>query len=105
MAGGENKVSELLPNEGIPAVESNRTKLGPLGTSANKPAERTLRVITQVVENQQNQLKPLAGGNQTVMPTGAAAVETHRTSLNPAAKETQAFAYQNAVTIEDGKNG
>src|SRR5271166_642469 len=101
MSGGEAKSSELLPHEGIPAIESNRTSLGPLNSGAQKPPEKSLRVITQVLNNRTLSLKPAAAATAHMPQAQAAVLQAGGNALKPQGKESPAFDYQNAVTIED----
>ena len=104
MSGGESKVSPLLEQQGVPAVESARTSLGPLGTAANKPAERTLRVISPMLANSGQGLTVARQGAETTKPTETKVLEG-RTDSGPAVKISQAFAFENADSLEDNRNG
>lgn len=59
---------------------------------------------SRAVENRPSPFSPL--GNQTVTTKlTAKALEAAAQTAGPRVKQTQAFAYQNAVVIEDAKNG
>lgn len=100
MSGGEAKVSDLLPGEFTAAVEAFRAQLAPLGNHGLQ-SEKNLRVITPVLPNTGNQLRPASLQTQTLVPE---ATKVNQAQINPlalAAKQTDNFEYVNAESIED----
>jgi len=100
VSGGENKVSELLEQSFTPAVESQRTKLGPLN-SAKGVEEKSLRVITPVLQSSNTLKSPQVNGAITTQPDQSRVLEGRTLAFRPAEKVSETFEYQNANTIED----
>src|SRR5579872_6912023 len=100
MSGGESKVSELLEQSFTPAVESARTKLGPLN-SAKGLAEKQLKVITPVVQSTSSLRAPQSNGAQTTQVDQSRVLEGRTLAFRPAEKVSEAFEYKNADAIED----
>jgi hypothetical protein len=74
VSGGENKISELLRHEGIPAVENKPNGFKPAGTAGIRPPERHLPAMGscgQCGTNIESIGKPaLGGGKTTLEPSG-----------------------------------
>ena len=95
----DNTPSELLPTEFTEALESFKQTLAPLGNHGLQ-AEKNLKVITPVLPNRGNGLKPASLNTQTFAPESTPVNES-KGSLAPAAKLTEQFEYMNAESIED----
>jgi len=110
---GMQKVMDGLPKEAQTVVKSLMTQMNQLQQQNQQLAADLKYGLTkthlqetsrQVLANQHNQLRPASQGAETTAPTEMRVLEG-RTNVGPAAKTTEAFAYENAETIEDGKNG
>jgi hypothetical protein len=99
MSGGENKVSELLEQSFTPAVESHRTKL--TLNSTKGAAEKSLKVITPVVQSTNSLKAPQANVSPTTQVDQSRVLEGRSSAFGPAEKSTEAFEYKNADAIED----
>jgi hypothetical protein len=100
VSGGESKVSELLEQCFTPAVESARTKLGPLN-SAKGVEEKQLRVITPVLQSSNTLKAPQSNSAPTTQVEQSRVLEGRPTAFGPTAKASEAFEYKNANAIED----